>query len=142
MAVDGIIAAVRTAVSAAVTAKGVTCRKYDSWTLSSGSLATLGAADIELAEGPDQSYGVRSVTLPVLIYQLVDGSAEKSMEYHEAAFSNVVDGLGADRTFGGKVAGSDITGDARQNYYREAGGRIVSIIEIPLRVMPFANAGS
>lgn len=140
MATDGVTQAVRTALADAITAGGVTCRKYPSWDIGSGSIATLGAPQWELAETPDQKYGIRAIVIPVRLYQVVDGSIEKSLEYHDIAFQNVLDGLGSNRTLGGKVANSDVLGDVSQEFYREPNGQAYAVISIVVRVMPFPNS--
>jgi hypothetical protein len=140
VAVDGVTQAARAALAATITSGGVTCRPYPSWDVSSGSIATLGSARWELAEGPTQRWGITAIVFPVRIYQVVDASVDKSLEYHDSAFQNVIDGLGADRTLGGKVAWSDVSADAAQEFYREPNGQAYAVISLEVRVAPFANA--
>ena len=140
MATDGITQACRAAVADAVTAGGVTCRKYPAWDIGSGSIATIGTPRWELSEGPDQRYGIRGIIFPIRLYQVIDGSVEKSLEYVDIALQNVIDGLGADRTLGGKVVNSDLGSSITQEHYREANGQAYTVTSLELAVVPFANA--
>jgi len=140
--VSGITAAVRAALAAALTDAAVPCLAYDEWDMQSGSMAAVGAATWELADGADQAYGFRAITLPVMVYQLVDGSASQSLAYQETAFETIVNGLGADRTLGGKVVHCDVEGEASTAYYREPSGQTISVVTVQVRVMPFSNVGA
>lgn len=141
MAIAGTTSAARTALAAALTTAGVPCLAYDEWDLQSGCMATIGAATWELREGADQAYGFRSITFQVLVYQLIDGSASVSMAYQESALETILDGLGSDRTLGNKVPNSDVTGEASQSFYREPNGQTISVVSVPVTVMPFTNVG-
>lgn len=129
----------RTALKTKLDAQFSVVRKYDAWDLSSGTMVTIGSPSWEMRETPDQKYGVRAVTFPVYVYQQVDGSAEKSFEYQDANFHKALTALGADRTLGGKVVGSEIVGDPRMDVYSTDSGARISVIELAVRVMPFAN---
>lgn len=140
MATDGITQACRAAIADAITAAGVTCRKYPAWDIGSGSIATLGTPRWELSDTPDQRYGIRGIIFPIRLYQVIDGSVEKSLEYVDIALQNVLDGLGADRTLGGKVANSDLESSVTQEHYRESNGAAYTVTTLELAVMPFPNA--
>lgn len=138
MSVVGVTLAARTALAAALTTASLTCLAYDEWD-GSGFLATIGAAEWDLG-GPDQRRGIYAITFTVLVYQVVDGAASVSIAYQEAALEKIVDNLSDDPTLGGKVGNSETSGDARQSFYAVPGGLRYSIVEIPVRVMPFGNA--
>lgn len=141
MAISGISLHVRTYLAAALTTAGVPCLAYDEWDVPLGSMAALGAAAWDLSDGQDQAYGVRSMTVHVLVYQLVDGGASQSIAYQEAALETILDGLGSDRTLGGKVVHSDVGGEAVQSFYREPNGQTISMVSVPVTVFPFAHVG-
>lgn len=141
--VTGQTLAARTALAAAITAGGLTCRKYDSWDIDAGNIATLGLARWGLREEFDQAYGFRSIVLPVLIYQIVDGGVDASLGYQETNVEKVINGLARDRTLGGKVATSSVAGqEATTEYYRIQGGGAYSIASFDVEVSPFPNVGS
>jgi hypothetical protein len=140
VAVDGVTQACRTAIADAITAAGVTCRKYPAWDIGSGSIATLGTPRWELQDGYDQRYGIRAIVFPIRLYQVIDGSVEKSLEYVDIALQNVIDGLGADRTLGGKVANSGLDTSVTQEHYREPNGTAYTVTTLEIAVAPFPNA--
>jgi hypothetical protein len=140
MSVIGVTLAARTALATAITTGGLTCRKYDTWDISEGNIATLGLAKWVLPEDIDQSYGFRVVTLPVLIYQVIDGGIDQSLGYQETNVENVIDGLAADRTLGGEVPNSGIVSDPVSSYYRVPNGQAYSVVSFDVAVMPFSNA--
>jgi hypothetical protein len=102
-------------------------------------MATIGSPTWELRDTPDQKYGIRAVTFPVYIYQQVDGSAEQSLAYQDANFHKALTALGADRTLAGKVAGCEIVGDVSMDVYRTESGQTISVVELSVRLMPFAT---
>ena len=140
MSVSGITLAARTALAAAITTGGLTCRKFDTWDITEGNIATLGLAKWTLPDDVDQSYGFRVVTLPVFIYQIIDGSIDQSLGYQETNVENVINGLAADRTLGRKVPMSSIVGDVVTEYYRVQGGGAYSVVSFDVAVMPFPNS--
>lgn len=142
MSVQGITAAVRTALAAQVTAGGITCLAYDEWDVPAGSIATVGLVEWEVDEQRDQSYGIRAITATVIVYQLVDGSVRDSLAYHETSVERAIDGLGADRTLGCVVSNSEITESTPQVVFRNPGGQTMVTAAIKVRVMPFPNTGS
>jgi hypothetical protein len=101
MSVTGITLAARTALAAAITTGGLECRKYDTWDLDAGNIATIGLVRWGIRKGYDQRYGFQSLTLPVLVYQIIDGSIEQSLGYQESNVESVINGLAADRTLAG-----------------------------------------
>lgn len=139
MSVSGITSATRTALANAITTGGLTCLPYDEYDGRSGTTATLGAASWDLG-GQDQRRGIHAITFTVLVYQLVGASASSSVAYQETALEQVINGLSADPTLAGKVADAAVTGEARQEFYSVAGGAKYSIVEVPVRVVPFSNA--
>lgn len=142
MSVSGVTLAARTALAAAITNGGLECRKYDTWDIDAGNIATLGLVRWGLSDQSDQAYGVRRVVLPVLVYQTIDGSIADSLGYQEANVESVLDGLGADRTLGGEVAWSEVGDDVTQSYYREANGQAFAIASFDVTVQPFPTVGS
>lgn len=142
MSVQGVTAAVRTALAATLTDAAVTCLAYDEWDVSSGSLATVGAARWELADGQDQRTGIRAIVFDVLVYQHVDGGSSQSVAYLETAVEKIMDGLANDRTLGGAVTYADFDGDAVPSFYRLPNGQVYAVTSIPVRVMPFSNRGA
>jgi len=140
--VTGITLACRTALAAAITAGGLECRKYDTWDIDAGNIATLGLTRWGLPDDIDQAFGFRTVTLPVLIYQIVDASISDSLGYQETNVEDVVNGLARDRTLGGRVANSDVVSEASTDYYRVQGGPAYSIVAFDVRMTPFASVGS
>jgi len=142
MSVTGVHNAVRTAVSAAITSGGLTCRKYDTWDIRAGNIATLGLLEVGLSEGADQKYGARVVTVPVIVYQIVGNSIDASLAYQETNVEKAINGLGVDRTLGGLVAHSDIGSSPTQpSYYRAESGAAYSVVTFNVDVMPFSNVG-
>lgn len=141
MSVAGVTQACRTAIVTQIAAEGLTARKYDAWDVSSTSLVTIGLPTWELADQMDQAYGIRSIVFPIYVYQLVDGSAEKSQEYLDINVQTVLNALGQDRTLGNVATSSDVEGAITALYYRDTSMTYV-VAEIPLRVYPFPNVGS
>jgi hypothetical protein len=141
MSTAGVTQACRAGIAAAVTAEGVTCRKYDAWDVGSTSIATLGAATWDLRDTMDQEFGIRAITFPLYIYQIVDGSAEKSLEYQDINVQKVVDGLGKDRSLGGIVTNTEIDGLIESTFYRDTAATYV-VTQINVTVYPFSNVGS
>jgi hypothetical protein len=143
MSVEGVTHATRLAVSAAISANGLECLPYDEWDVPMGSMATLGALPTwELAEGYDQGMRIKAITFDVLVYQLVDNSIRESVAYGEQVFERALDAVGADPTCSHNVVNMTIAGVARSIYYRETGGQMVVVVEMPLRVEPHANAAT
>jgi len=142
MSVTGVHSAVRTAVAAAITRGGLDCRKYDTWDVRAGNIATLGLLELGLAEGPDQKYGARVVSVPVIVYQIIGNSIDASLAYQETNVEKAINGLGVDRTLAGLVAHSDIGSEPTQpSYYRTDSGAAYSVVMFRLDVMPFTNVG-
>jgi hypothetical protein len=133
---------VRAAVATIVELSGLSCYQYDAWDIPADDFCTIGAAEWVLNEGSDQRYGVRAVTLPVMLYSQVDGNAEQSLAYQEAALHKIIDELGLTRTLGGRVAYSDVDQPVQQYFLRNPNGQTYSVITIPLTVYPFANRAS
>lgn len=140
--VTGVTETCRTALAGAITTAGIACRSYDAWDIGSGLIATLGAASWQLDQDYDQSYGIKSIVFPVLVYQLVDGNAEKSLEYMDANLEVVVNAIGQNRTLGGSVADSTVDGNADLEFFRESGGATYAVLTVPVRVFPFPNRGA
>lgn len=142
MSVLGITSAARTAIAAAITANGLTCRTYDTADVGAGPSAALGAPTWELVTGPDQKYGLQTITFPIFIYQTIGSSSDANLGYQDTNFETVVDALGDDRTLGGKFANSDVVGDPGEVFVRTASGALFSVVQVDLRVWPFPNAAS
>lgn len=138
--ISGITATCRNALATAISNAGVSCQQYDGWDISSTATARLGAAEWELdADTLDQRITLKSITFPVYIYQLVDGSADSSLAYQDTNLELVVNGIGADRTLGGLVADAQVTGSASGEFYRDTGS-VYSVVSVPVKVTPFGNA--
>lgn len=118
-------------------------RKYDGWDVHGTSYATIGTPtwNLVVPDAPDQAYGVQAITFPVYVYQFVDGSAEKSMEYQDANFHKVLAALGSDRTLGNasKVRSSEVVGEVTGEVYRTEAGQAVSVLLFNVRVVPVPN---
>jgi len=144
MSVRGVTNEARAALAAAITSGGLTCRKFDTWDIKAGNIATLGLARWLVSEQNDQSYGFRAIVLPVLVYQVVNGSIEANMVYQEQNLEKVIDGLAADRTLGGKVVSSGVDAeDVQQEFYRVQGSGIAyAVASVDVTIRPFANAAS
>lgn len=139
MSVTNVLPAVREGIASVITAGGVRCEPYDSIN-TSGTIATLGLASWSL-DHSDQSMGVQSVTIPVFVYQLFDGSGAKSIQYLEDRMSRVVDAIGADRTLGGVCPSCSIEGDFDAVVMRGDGGQLYGIATLYLTLTPFSNVG-
>ena len=142
MSTAGVTQAVRSAIATSVQASGLSCYQYDAWDIPADDFCTIGAGEWVLSEGSDQRYGVRAVTLPVMLYSQVDGDAEQSLAHQESALHKIIDELGLSRTLGGKVAFSDVDQPVQQYFMRSPNGQTYSVITIPLTVYPFANRAS
>jgi hypothetical protein len=140
--VAGITAALRTALAARITLGGVTCRPYDEGDIHAGSIASLGIASWVLGEARDQRACIKEVVFPVFVYQLVDASVTASIGYAETAFESVVNGLGSDPTLGRACAYSEVDGFAETSYFREPSGQTIAVVQLAVRVTPFANAAA
>jgi len=141
VSVAGVTLAARTAIANAVTSGGLTCRKYDTADVGAGPLATVGAPEWEMVTGPDQRYGIRSVSFLLYVYQQITSDNEVVRGYQDTNFELLVDALGADRTLGGKVTNSDFEGDPGESFAKFPNGALYSIVSARVRVWPFPNAG-
>lgn len=142
MTTTGVSSGVRSAIATRVATSGLSCYEYDAWDIPSDLFVTLGAARWTLREHQDQAYGIRQMTIPVMLYALIDGDAEGSIAAQESALESILNALGADRTLGGKVAYTEPDAEVDQTYLRNPNGQTYSVVTLVLGVVPFSNTGA
>lgn len=132
------IQAARTALATIVTAGGVTCYEYESPDLPTQLAAELALADFDTQMSPDQRIVFTRIGFVLRVYQPMSGNWNQAQAYLDASIASILQAIGADRTLGGDVVNTDISG-ASMLVERWANGAQCLLCEMRVDITPFAG---
>lgn len=145
MSVIGVTTLVRKAVADSITANGIKCYPYDTWTPKQGSKIACISPQCEwdLAPAPDQRMKIHMIHFEVVVYQIISQKLAVNTQAGEEAFEAVVDAIGTDPTARQYVVNMSVAGSAVSELYEhQQSGALTLQTFIPLSVQPMPNMAS
>lgn len=125
----------RTAISATITAAGLTCYAYENTDIPTKLGGELGLDDYDAALAPDQRIIFTRLAFTLRVYQPMTGNTNAALAYLDASIATVLTALGADRTLANKVRNIDILGGSVE-FTRYANGAQCAIGSFSITVTP------